>query len=148
MHPRIYTEISEQGLNILPAFQFVADEMHGGTAFFQGTVRHFNLGRHVIGISYDVFEPLAIKSFTDLSLQAMIDWKERLKIYIAHAKGRLNVGDISVLIAVSSPHRDEAFKACRFLIEGIKHNSPIWKQEHYADGDSEWVQGHALCTRE
>ena len=130
------------------AFEFFADVTHGGSAFFQGTVRNFNLGRSVIGISYDVLEPLAIKSFNELSLQAMLNWKEQLKIYIAHAKGRLHVGAISVLIAVSSPHRDEAFKACRFLIEGIKHNSPIWKQEHYADGDSEWVQGHALCARE
>lgn len=146
MHSRIHAEISEQALNIASAFQFVADETHGGTAFFQGTVRNFNFGRQVIGISYDVFEPLALKSFNDLSLQVMRDVEENLKIYIVHAKGRLNVGDISILIAVSSTHRDEAFKACRFLIEGIKHNSPIWKQEHYVDGDSEWVKGHALCA--
>lgn len=146
MDSRIDTTISEQALNIACAFQFVDDEAHGGTAVFQGTIRNLNFGRPVIGISYDVFEPLAIKSFNDLSLQAMLNWKQQLKIYIAHAKGRLSVGAISVLIAVSSPHRDEAFQACRFLIEGIKHNSPIWKQEHYADGDSEWVKGHALCT--
>lgn len=148
MHSGIHTEISEQALNIAAAFQFVADEKHGGTAVFQGTVRNLNFGRQVIGVSYDVCEPLAIKSFNDLSTQAMRDWEEVLKIYIAHAKGRLNVGDISILIAVSSIHRDEAFKVCRFLIEGIKHNSPIWKQEHYVNGDSEWVQGHALCSRE
>jgi molybdopterin synthase catalytic subunit len=111
-------------------------------------VRHFNLGRQVLGISYDVFETLAIKNFTDLALKAMQQWHGELKIFIAHAKGRLNVGDISVLIAASAPHRDEAFKACRFIIEGIKHESPIWKQEHYVDGDSEWVKGHALCARE
>ncbi|MGA2654968.1 MAG: molybdenum cofactor biosynthesis protein MoaE [Gammaproteobacteria bacterium] len=148
MQSNIYTGVSDKGLNILSAFQFVADDAHGGTAYFQGTVRKYNLGREVIGISYDIFEPLAIHGFNELCMQVQAQFNYPFKIYIEHAKGRLNVGDISVMIAVSSIHRDEAFKACRFLIEGIKHNSPIWKQEHYVDGNSEWAQGHALCARE
>jgi molybdopterin synthase catalytic subunit len=141
----IFTAIQDHKLNILSAYQFIADPAHGGTTVFQGTVRDFNLGKSVIGVSYDVFEPLAIKSFNTLAEQAMTQWGESMKIYIAHAKGRLNINEISIIIGVSTIHRDEAFQACRFLIEGIKHHSPIWKQEHYADGDSEWVQGHALC---
>jgi molybdopterin synthase catalytic subunit len=145
MHSNIHTSIQAPALNIVSAYEFIADPGHGGTSVFQGTVRNYNFGKEVLGVSYDVYEPLAIKSFTDLSVEAIKQWGEHLKIYITHAAGRLNVNDISIIIAVSAVHRDEAFKACRFLIEGIKHQSPIWKQEHYIDGNSEWVQGHALC---
>ena len=68
-----------------------------------------------------------------------------LKVYVAHAKGRLAVGDIAVVVAAGTPHRDEAFRACRAVIEAVKHTSPIWKQEHYVDGSSEWSEGCSLC---
>jgi molybdopterin synthase catalytic subunit len=68
-----------------------------------------------------------------------------LKLFIAHARGRLAVGDLAVVIAAGTPHRDEAFRACRQVIEAVKHTSPIWKQEHYADGDSVWSEGCSLC---
>ncbi len=60
-------------------------------------------------------------------------------------EGKLEIGGISVIIAVGSPHRDESFQACRYLIEQLKIRAPIWKQEHYVDGVSEWVKGHTLC---
>ena len=87
-----------------------------------------------------------LTTFETLAQEARQKWGEKLNVYIEHFKGRLDIGGISILIAVSSPHRDESFKACRFIIEEIKHRAPIWKQEHYLDGDSEWVQGHALCS--
>ena len=105
-----------------------------------------NLGKRVKGVSYDVFEELTIKTFCDLADEARTKWGSELNIFIEHYKGRLGIGGISIMIAVSSPHRDESFKACRFIIEEIKHRAPIWKQEHYIDGDSDWVQGHALCS--
>ena len=66
-------------------------------------------------------------------------------IFVEHAARYLLVGELSIIIAVSTPHRDEAFLMCRYIIEQIKHRSPIWKQEHYIDGMSQWVQGHSLC---
>ena len=102
----------------------------------------------MLGVSYGVFEPLARQSFTDICKEAQEKWGKTLSLYIVHGKGRLDVGGISIVIAVGSPHRDEAFKACRYVIEQIKHRSPVWKLEHYADGDSEWTQGCELCTHE
>ena len=64
---------------------------------------------------------------------------------MAHARGRLAVGEVAVVVAAGSPHRDEAFRACRQLIEGVKHQCPIWKQEHFSDGDSLWSEGCSLC---
>ena len=61
-----------------------------------------------------------------------------------HAKGYASVGEISILIAVGSGHRDEAFKICRYILEEVKHQSPIWKKEHYVDGQEEWLPGHSL----
>ena len=66
------------------------------------------------------------------------------KIFLEHAKGYTSVGEISILIAVGTGHRDEAFKICRYILEEIKHQSPIWKKEHYADGKEEWLPGHSL----
>ena len=66
------------------------------------------------------------------------------KIFLEHAKGYAPVGEISILIAVGSGHRDEAFKICRYILEEVKHQSPIWKKEHYADGKEEWLPGHSL----
>ena len=138
--------ISTQTLCLNRASQFVADPAHGAANTFIGTIRNHNLGRSVIAVSYDVFDELALKTFVALATRAREKWGDSLHIYIEHRKGRLDIGDISILITVSSPHREESFKACRFLIEAIKHRCPIWKQEHYQDGDSQWVQGHALCS--
>jgi molybdopterin synthase catalytic subunit len=68
----------------------------------------------------------------------------QLRCYIEHYKGKLELGGISVIIAVGSPHRDESFKACRYLIEELKVRVPVWKQEHYVDGDAGWLDGHQL----
>lgn len=146
MSGRNYLAVSTSLISTEEAIQFVGDDAHGAADMFVGTVRNHNLGKQVKGVSYDVFDELTLKTFRDLASEARQKWGEMLNIYIEHFKGRLDIGGISILIAVSSPHRDESFKACRFIIEEIKHRSPIWKQEHYLDGDSEWVQGHALCS--
>lgn len=145
MAGRIHTTISDTPLDIAAAHDFVADPAHGAVDSFTGAVRDFNMGRRVKGVSYDVFEPLAEGLLQQLCEEVRAAFDGRINIYLAHYKGRLDVGGISVIIAVSTPHRDESFKACRMLIEELKHRIPIWKQEHYEDGDSEWVKGHALC---
>ena len=138
-------KIETKLIEINDAITTVANDAHGAADIFIGKVRNHNLGRAVNGVSYDVFDTLALQTFAELAAQARAKWGEQLDIYISHFKGRLEIGGISIIIAVSSPHRDESFQACRFLIEQIKHHAPVWKQEHYVDGDSEWVQGHALC---
>ena len=138
--------IATQPIQVQTAVDFVADDAHGAADLFIGTVRNVNLGKAVKGVSYDVFDELTLNVFRDLANESRQRWGDKLNIYIEHFKGRLDILGVSILIAVSSPHRDESFKACRFIIEEIKHRAPIWKQEHYIDGDSDWVQGHALCS--
>jgi len=146
MSGKDYFHIATTPIVAQASVDFVADDAHGAADIFVGTVRNHNLGKPVRGVSYDVFDELTINVFKELAAEARQRWGEKLNIYIEHFKGRLDINGISILIAISSPHRDESFKACRFIIEEIKHRAPIWKQEHYVDGDSEWVQGHALCS--
>ncbi len=146
MPGKIHVSIDETPLEITAAHDFVTDPAHGAIDSFTGVVRDTNLGKSVQGVSYDVFDELANNVLRGLCEKTMEKWDGKLNIYMTHHKGRLGVGGISVIIAVSSPHRAESFEACRHLIEELKHHAPIWKQEHYTDGDSEWVKGHALCS--
>jgi molybdopterin synthase catalytic subunit len=141
-------DIAHAVLDPAAAIAFVSDPAFGGIALFAGRVRDLNHGRVVTGISYDLFDALALRRFEAIAAQAQVDFGPRLKIFIAHAKGRLAVGELAVVIAAGTPHRDEAFRACRQVIEAVKHTSPIWKQEHYADGDSAWSEGCSLCEAE
>jgi len=146
MSGKDHFSIATQPIRVEAAVDFVADDAHGAADLFIGTVRNVNQGKAVKGVSYDVFDELTLNVFADLATESRQRWGDKLNIYIEHYKGRLDILGVSILIAVSSPHRDESFKACRFIIEEIKHRAPIWKQEHYVDGDSDWVQGHALCS--
>ena len=123
----------------------MANPAHGAQDVFIGKVRVNNLNRQVVGIDYEIFAELAAKVLSDLCSEARQQIEPSLDFTVVHREGFVAVGEISVLIIASSPHRDESFRACRYLIEEIKHRVPIWKQEHYVDGKSEWVQGHALC---
>jgi molybdopterin synthase catalytic subunit len=138
-------EHEKHPLNAAEAIAFVEAPGNGAAAVFIGAVRNRNHGRDVVGVSYDAHDAMAKKSFRDICTEACALIDANLRIHVTHARGRLRVGDLSVVVAAASPHRDEAFKACRYVIEQIKHRSAIWKQEHYTDGDSEWLQGHALC---
>lgn len=146
MSGKDHFSVATRPIQVQSAVDFVADDAHGAADLFIGTVRNHNLGKPVRGVSYDVFDELTLNVFRELAAESRLRWGDKLNIYIEHFKGRLDILGVSILIAVSSPHRDESFKACRFIIEEIKHRAPIWKQEHYVDGDSEWVQGHALCS--
>jgi molybdopterin synthase catalytic subunit len=144
----IYTavvDIAHAPLNPAAALEFVSDPRFGGIATFIGRVRQHNHGRVVTGITYDLFDPLALRIFQDIGERARAEVGGPLKLYIAHAKGSLRIGDFAVVIAAATPHRDEAFRACRVAIEAVKHEAPIWKQEHYVDGDSAWSEGCSLC---
>lgn len=141
-------DIREAKLDIAAALDFVSDPRFGGIASFIGRVREHNLGRIVTGITYDLFEPLALNTFRAIGEKACEEVGEPLKLYIAHAKGDLGIGDPAVIVAAGTPHRDEAFRACRLAIEAVKHEAPIWKQEHYIDGDSAWSEGCSLCDEQ
>lgn len=140
-------DIAQAPLDPAAALEFVSDPRFGGITTFIGRVRDHNHGRIVTGVSYDIFRPLAVKTFEAIGNRAREQIGEPLKLYIAHAYGRLAIGDLAVVIAAGTPHRDEAFRACRLAIEAVKHEAPIWKQEHYIDGDSAWSEGCSLCEQ-
>ncbi len=141
----IHTSVLIEPINIQDAYDFVSDPAHGAVDVFVGAVRNHHEGNKVQGITYDVHEVLAEKTFQDVAEEAQKKWKE-IKIYISHYKGELEIGGISVIIAVSSAHRAESFEACRYVIEELKKRSPVWKKEHYPEGKSEWLPGHSLKT--
>lgn len=141
----LFLKISENEININNAMLFLENNFHGANSIFIGKIRNNNLGKNVLSVSYDVFNPLAIKSFEEISKIAVNTFENDVKIYIEHFKGKLKIGGISIIIGVSTKHRREAIDICEFIIEEIKHNSPIWKQEEYENGTSEWIKGHALC---
>ena len=135
----------DDALDPTRALEFVSHGEFGAQALFVGRVRCHNHGRDVVAVHYDLFEPLALATFDAIARESIAEVTPELRIYVAHAQGRLEVGDIAVVVAAGSRHRDEAFRACRAVIEGVKHRAPIWKQEHYVDGRSEWSEGCSLC---
>lgn len=137
--------IDRAQLDPIAAIEFVTDPRFGGIATFFGRVRVQNHGRTVTGVTYEIFEPLALRIFREIGGRVRGEIRAPLKLYIAHAEGDLRIGDLAVAIAAGTPHRDEAFRACRLAIEAVKHEAPIWKREHYTDGHSEWSEGCSLC---
>ena len=110
----------------------------GGLCVFEGWVRNENEGRTVERLEYEVYAPLAVTEGEKVIAEA----KEKypfLEACCVHRSGLLDIGDCAVWVGVAAPHRDEAFKACRYIIDEIKSRLPIWKKEHYVDGDSGWV---------
>ena len=110
----------------------------GGFCVFEGWVRNENEGLAVERLEYEVYEPLAIAEGEKVIAEAnqMFPFLEAVCV---HRSGLLDIGDCAVWVGVAAPHRDEAFKACRYIIDEIKIRLPIWKKEHYVDGDSGWV---------
>ena len=116
----------------------------GAQIVFWGVVRDLNEGRPVLAVTYDAHRTLAERTFREIAEEACERWGSDLSVVVAHRGGTLSVGEVSLLVGVASPHRDEAYQASRYVIEQVKVRSPVWKQEHYADGDSDWLKGHSL----
>jgi molybdopterin synthase catalytic subunit len=127
------------------AIDFVSDNAFGGIDVFIGRVRAASHGRACVAVHYDMFDPLALTVFQRAAGEALATYGPQAKCFVAHAKGKLAVGDLAVVIAFGTPHRDEAFRGCREVIETVKHQAPIWKREHFVDGMSEWSEGCSLC---
>jgi MoaE-MoaD fusion protein len=111
----------------------------GAAVVFEGVVRNNTRGRQTLFLEYEAYEEMALKQMEELALQARAQFQVR-DVTIVHRLGRLEVGEISVLIVVTSPHRGPAFDACRWLIDTLKRTVPIWKKEHFADG-AVWADG-------
>ena len=117
----------------------------GGFVTFEGWVRDFNEGREVTGLEYEAFQALAVKEGARIVAEASARFPVRHALCI-HRVGRLALTDMAVWVGVSATHRGEAFDACRFIIDAVKHRVPIWKKEHYRDGNSGWVNCEACAA--
>jgi len=116
----------------------LADPASGGYASFEGWVRNHNEGRDVRRLEYEAFEELAVKEGERI-VRAAIEKFGVAHALCVHRVGALEIGELAVWVGVSSGHRGEAFQACRYIIDEVKHRLPIWKKEHYVEGDSGWV---------
>ena len=144
LHTKIVDSKKDKIL-ISNAEKFIKDSKFGASIYFLGTVRNINDNKKVIGISYDSHDEMVIKSFEEIYNEAdqKLDIKDKA-VFIEHAKGYLNIGDVSIIIAVACKHRDQAYVLSRYIIEEIKKRSPIWKKEHYENEESEWLKGNPI----
>ncbi|MBC7852157.1 MAG: molybdenum cofactor biosynthesis protein MoaE [Pirellulaceae bacterium] len=110
----------------------------GAVVLFLGTTREFTKGRQTASLDYECYPQMAEAKLAELEAQAREKWP-LVHVSIVHRLGRLELGETSIAIAVSSPHRQAAFEAGKWLIDTIKEDVPIWKQENWSDGTSEWV---------
>jgi molybdopterin synthase catalytic subunit len=117
----------------------LADPACGAFVAFEGWVRNSNVGQSVRGLTYEAFEALAVCEGGRIVEEALRRFGA-VRGACVHRVGELAIGELAVWVGVSAPHRDAAFRACRSIIDEVKHRLPIWKNEHYLNGDSGWVK--------
>jgi molybdopterin synthase catalytic subunit len=129
---------SRQPLDPAALAASLVDPAAGGYVSFEGWVRNENEGREVRRLDYEAFEELALKEGARIVAEAIDHFGVR-EARCVHRIGELGIGELAVWVGVASGHRAEAFDACRYIIDEVKHRVPIWKKEHYLNGDSGWV---------
>jgi molybdopterin synthase catalytic subunit len=140
MSEEVLVRVSDWAIGAEEAVAFVSDPGAGGTCVFLGTVRERSGAGDVTGLTYEAWNELATRRLEELAAEMLERWPLR-KVALLHRTGELDVGEVSVVVACSAPHRAEAFEACRHGIERLKHDVPIWKKEHLVSGESTWVMG-------
>lgn len=119
------------------------DPANGAIVVMSGMVRNQTDGKAVVALEYQAYQPMALQIFAQIAAQIRNTWLDINRVVIHHRIGKLKIGEISVLVAVGCPHRSEAFAACQYAIDTLKHNAPIWKKEWYSEVDgslsSSWV---------
>jgi len=130
-------DIRDTPLSLDEVYASVGDSTAGGIDLFVGTVRDHDGGKGVTALEYSA-HPSAPDELRRIAEKVAADFPVAA-LAAVHRVGRLEIGDIAVIVAVACPHRGEAFDACRRLIDTLKHEVPIWKHQHFADGTSEWV---------
>lgn len=133
-------QLSEQALNVQTCIDLVLSGGVGAVDVFIGTVRDHTQARKVVRLEYEAYEPMAISEMRKIAEAATRRWPVQ-GIAIHHRIGTLHIGDAAVVIAVSTPHRAEAFEACKWVIDTLKQTVPIWKKEIFEDGEV-WVAAH------
>ena len=133
-------EITTEPLDPGPLVEAVRRDESGAIALFYGVVRNENLGRNVLWLEYDAYPEMAIKKMREVADEVRAKFPVT-GVGVLHRIGRLKIGETSLLVAVASGHRKEAFEACHYAVDRIKQIVPVWKKEVF-EGGEEWVEGH------
>jgi molybdopterin synthase catalytic subunit len=131
-------EITEAPIDHAAVTERVRSNRAGAVVSFLGTVRELTGDRRTASLDYEAYPEMARKKLAELEAEARGRWPI-VEVAIVHRVGHLDLGEVSVVVAVSCPHRDQAFEACRWLIDTLKQVIPIWKKETWSDGTEEWV---------
>jgi molybdopterin synthase catalytic subunit len=142
--PRILCKITDQSINMQELADFVADPAAGAMATFVGMTRNTNDGRQVVRLEYECYPGMAEKEMSKIAHEALSRWPIT-KVAMVHRLGRVDIGEASVAIAVSSGHRHAAFEACHYAINQLKETVPIWKKELYEGGEL-WIGSQTGAT--
>jgi molybdopterin synthase catalytic subunit len=132
--------ITHDPLDPAPLVEAVRRDESGAVALFYGVVRNENMGRNVQYLEYDAYPEMAIKKMKEVADEVRAKFPVT-GIGVLHRIGRLEIGETSLLVAVSSGHRSEAFEACHYAVDRIKQIVPVWKKEVWEDGEA-WIEGH------
>ena len=136
---RIVCRITEEPIEAQALVEAVRTPADGAVCVFYGVVREDSRNKKVRYLEYDAYPEMAEKKMREILVEAQARWPEQ-RVAIVHRIGRLGIGEPSVVIAVGSPHRGESFDACRYVIDRVKQEVPIWKKEVFTDGEA-WVEG-------
>jgi molybdopterin synthase catalytic subunit len=131
-------ELTESEIDYEALTEQVRSPLAGAVCLFLGTVRELTGDRRTESLDYQAYPEMARKTLAKLEADARLRWP-LVEVGIVHRLGHLELGAVSVAVAVSSPHRRDAFEACQWIMDTLKQVVPIWKQENWADGTSEWV---------
>ncbi len=141
VHPGDRFKIGFAPLSLDEVYQLADAPGNGAVVIMSGTVREQTDGKAVECLEYQAYEPMALRVFAMIGQEIHDRWTDANRVIIYHRIGKLKIGEISVLIAVGCPHRGEAFSACQYAIDTLKHQAPIWKKEWYYD-----IDGHTAST--
>jgi len=135
-------EITRDILDPQPLIDFVRKDESGAVVVFHGVVRGRSEGRRVLHLEYDAYIPMAVKEMRKIGDELRSRW-QLTEVAMRHRIGRLAVGETCLIVAVSAPHRQDAFAACHHAIDRLKETVPIWKKEIWEGGEA-WVEGHVV----
>ncbi len=147
----VWITIQEMPLSLEEVSEFLRVEEAGGVDIFLGTTRRWTeteekaaggktVRRETVLLEYECYKPMALKEMHRLVDEAFARWPVR-RACLLHRIGEVSLREISVIAGVAAPHRADAFTACRYLIDTLKTRAPIWKKEHFVDGNARWVEG-------
>jgi molybdopterin synthase catalytic subunit len=134
-------QLTDQPIDVAAVLGAVQADGAGAVNAFIGTIRNRSTGRRVVRLHYEAYDAMAVHQLRKVAEQAVEKWPMLQEVAVVHRKGTLEIGDVAVVVAVSTPHRAESFAACQYIIDTLKEVVPIWKKEEYEDG-TVWVAAH------